>query len=151
MKNQLVGEDAPPVAILRRIGKTISGNEPSMFMGLFVGLAILVSFLFVVSLVPQLNSKYGNLYTKKQQQKSYAAGLNACATKGDVDLNGKLDTNDSTATLKIAAGANNTDGVPYTDDQKKRADVDGKDGVTNTDAIIIMQKLTGQIKNFPGC
>lgn len=71
-----MGEDAPSVSILRRIGKQFPKDGPSRFIAVYLGVGFIVAFLFLASLGPQLGQKFGNLSTRKAQQESQAALLN---------------------------------------------------------------------------
>ncbi|MBI4157576.1 hypothetical protein HY502_01900 [Candidatus Woesebacteria bacterium] len=71
-----MGEDAPPVSILRRIGKQFPKDAPSRLIAVYLGVGIIVAFLFLASLAPQLGQKFGNLSTRKSAQQSEAATIN---------------------------------------------------------------------------
>ena len=65
-------------------------------------------------------------------------------TPGDVDMSGTVDTVDALMTLQAAA-----DKVDLTDTQQQAADVNGDADVTAQDALLILQKATGQRRTFP--
>ncbi|MBI4173480.1 MAG: PKD domain-containing protein [Candidatus Aenigmarchaeota archaeon] len=70
----------------------------------------------------------------------------ACENYGDVNLDGKVTSLDTTLTANYAAGS-----ATLTDEQKKRADVDGDGTVTSADVALIEKFATGAITSFPIC
>jgi len=168
-----LGEDAPAVSILRRIGKQMPSDGPSRFIAVYLGAGVIIAFLFLASLAPQIGEKLGTLSVKKQTQKSEAATpskprpTTVNAIQGSCPLStdpskyygdivapfGRIDNNDSQSILRIVAGLPNDQVTPqraYNETEKQLADVDGKGGVTSADALHVL-KLISSNTPLPRC
>lgn len=65
-------------------------------------------------------------------------------TLGDINNDGHVNASDALQALQAA-----TNKITLTDTQKLAANVDGKDGVTANDALLILQFTTKKIRQFP--
>ncbi len=83
--------------------------------------------------------------------------LSPCNNLGDVTGDGKISKIDAQEALNIVVGNPNSiyTSKPYTDEQKRRADVDlqssNGEKVTSRDALVILKYLLGEITTFEGC
>lgn len=120
------------------------------FLAVYLGMAILVGFLALVSLAPQVSEKLGTLSVKKQLQESQAAtNINPqgpCKPYGDVNLDTKVNTVDAQLILRNVAGL-----TTFTEVQKQNADVDANGKVTSVDSLLIQRYISGLITTFPVC
>ena len=69
-----------------------------------------------------------------------------CDSFGDVDMNGVITKNDAQLTLKYDA-----EEITLTEEQKRRADVNGDGDVDSVDALFILQYSQGLRDAFPVC
>lgn len=135
----------------RTLKKASNQNRGMRFLAVYIGLAIMISFLAVASLAPQLGEKLGTLSVKKQSQESRAAAAlpnpkGPCYPMGDVDNNGTVDSVDAQKILRYVSR------LPVTGTFNPRyADVDRVGGITITDALIIQRYIAGLDKTFPAC
>jgi len=121
----------------------------SYTFGLLMGLGVIVLFLGVVSLAPQLGKKFGSLSTKKQTQESKATDRTSpCIAEnteskayGDVDGDGDVDSGD---VRKIGMGG-------LTTDEERRADVDVDGDADVIDGLFILKYLEYEIVTFKAC
>lgn len=85
------------------------------------------------------------------------AKVSPCGKLGDVTGDGKITRLDAQEAINITGGYPNSiyTGKPYTEDQKKNADVDlqasGGEKVTSLDALHILRYIKGETTTFKGC
>lgn len=83
-----------------------------------------------------------------------ASGLKTspCNNMGDVDLDGYITNNDAHVILRITTKLPDpATNQPYTDEQKRRADVNASSSVTGLDSLIVIRYLLGKESNFKAC
>jgi hypothetical protein len=101
-------------------------------------------------------SNYANgniLSTNTSYSKDYAIDVskaklnfvvvNKSSTKGDVNSDGRINSNDALIVLQAS-----TNIISLSDSQKKLADVTGEGSVNSSDALKILQYATGKITSF---
>ena len=126
-----------------RLGKDFS----SQFLSLFVGLALILSFLALASLAPQVGNQFGSLSTKKQSQTALAVSTPPpCDGYGDVDLDGDVDMVDGIKISRFVAELETP-----TQEQRRRADVDADGQITMVDYLKISRYVAGLDLTFPVC
>lgn len=125
------------------------GPSHIKFLFLFVGTGIVMSFLVLASLAPQVGDKLGTLSVKKQIQESQAAlkvkPQGPCLPYGDVNYDRLVNSTDSNQILQVVAGQ-----IQFKSDPKY-ADLDLDGTVTSKDALLIQRYISGMISRFPAC
>jgi len=115
-------------------------------LAVYIGIGIIIGFLVLLSLAPQVGQRLGFLSQKKQAQESQAAykiPMGPCYPYGDVNFDRVVNIADVNLVKK--------DSLRLTFEQKMRADVDADGKVTSTDAEIILKYHSGQLSSFPVC
>lgn len=69
-------ENTSIVSILESIDKQFPKDGPSRFIAVYLGVGVIISFLFLASLAPQLGEKFGTLSVQKKSQESRAYVIN---------------------------------------------------------------------------
>lgn len=138
-----------PFGLRRAAEAARRGPNHIKFLFLFVGTGIVMSFLVLVSLAPQIGDKLGTLSAQKKYQQTQAA-LNIkpqgpCLPYGDVNYDRLVNSTDSRQILQVVAGQ-----LQFKSDPKY-ADVDADGTVTSKDALLIQRYLAGLISRFPAC
>lgn len=143
-----------PFGLLKMKQNLKKTDHNHKILGVYLGLAVIVLFLGLVSLAPQLGQRLGKLSDTKQSQESMAAGLAPPCTSsaggyGDVDGDGDVDTIDQVHISRYVNGLSTT--VPFTADVIKRADVNGNLQVDIVD-LLKVSRYVGQLDlTFPMC
>ncbi len=70
------GEEPPAISILRRLKANAPKDAPTRFIAVYLGVGLIISFLFLASVAPQLGEKLGTLSVQKKSQESQAAITN---------------------------------------------------------------------------
>lgn len=122
-------------------------------LGVYLGLAVIVLFLGLASLAPQISKRFGNIAEKKESQKSFAGLTPPCSSSaggyGDVDGDGSVTGTDATLIGRYIVGLSTS--IPFTDNVKKRADVNGNLRVDGLDQTMILNYVTSVYLTFPMC
>jgi len=80
------------------------------------------------------------------------AKLSPCNGFGDVNMDGIITEADATDTLRIVANLPSLQGAPYSNEQKRRANVDTRNNnVTSVDALMIKRYIAGLDNTFRAC
>lgn len=155
--------------ILNKVKANIKKDNQTKILALYLGIAFVVSFLFLVSLAPQIGEKLGKLSVKKQGQESKAVNIPSPVTRtppagskyppcfvdpqnpssgyGDVDGNGLVNLDDVQIILKYLQGQ--PGGNMANSDRKVNTDVNRDGQITAVDALLIQRYTQGYIHTFP--
>lgn len=139
-----------PFGLRRAAEAARRGPSHIKFLFVFVGLAVVTSFLVLASIAPQIGDKLGTLSVKKQTQVSRAATLpnpqGPCLPYGDVDASRTVDSVDA---LKILRYANR---LPVTGTfNRSYADVDADGNISKADGQMVLDYIAGSRSTFPVC